>query len=73
MSWSNFDAMMAAVRAQEPRTIVVAAAAAPDVLEAVREAVRLGLGAAVPVVLTSRADTPRSKLVSIAMALLSAR
>jgi phosphate butyryltransferase len=32
----------------------------------------LVLGAAVPVVLTSRADTPRSKLVSIAMALLSA-
>lgn len=43
MSWQNFDAMLAAARNQAPRTVAVAAAGDTDVLEAVRDALALGL------------------------------
>lgn len=43
MSWSNFAAMLEMVRSQAPRTVAVAAAGDPDVLEAVKHAVSLGL------------------------------
>ncbi|HWI61942.1 MAG TPA: bifunctional enoyl-CoA hydratase/phosphate acetyltransferase [Symbiobacteriaceae bacterium] len=43
MSWLNFDAMLAEARNQTPRTVAVAAAGDPDVLEAVKNALELGL------------------------------
>jgi phosphate butyryltransferase len=43
MSWLNFDAMLETARSQAPRTVAVAAAGDPDVLEAIKSALALGL------------------------------
>ncbi|HEY3366449.1 MAG TPA: bifunctional enoyl-CoA hydratase/phosphate acetyltransferase [Symbiobacteriaceae bacterium] len=47
MSWQSFDEMLAVAGNQPPRTVAVAAAGDPEVLEAVKHAIELGLARAI--------------------------
>ncbi|HYF92357.1 MAG TPA: bifunctional enoyl-CoA hydratase/phosphate acetyltransferase [Symbiobacteriaceae bacterium] len=58
MPWLSFDAMLDAARSQPPRTVAVAAAGDPDVLEAIKNAVTMGLCKAIlvgPVISVTKA------------------